>query len=676
MAANQKRSDALFDDSPVPMWVFDAETLRFLAVNQAAIDTYGYTRRQFLNRRITDIRPPDEVNRLTAQLKELPASEISGAWKNVTRDGRVIDVLVSSSSITFEGRAAVLASVRDVTTDRQRERALQASEERFRKAFNRSPVSLVIARAEDQELIDVNETFLRTFGYKREEVIGKSSVDLGMWVNPEDRNNLAPTESGHPRAGETALRAHDGTLWHGTLGIEDIDVGGEMCVLISFYGAAERLLVEEALERSRSLPLTGNANVAQRYAARLRTLHAIDRSILQGGSVEEIVNGALDHIIEAVGSVRASVVRYAETDGTPTIIGVRGAGIDENAPGTAWRTEAVRIPMDRVRDGPYVSLDLSNLPMEPAVVRALQEAGLRSFAAVALQFDGAIIGALAVWYEKSAVTDEDLEVLGEVGDQLALAMKQAGLIEEIRRRAQELEIRVQERTLELKVANEELQSFAYSVSHDLRAPLRAMHGFGQALLEDYGDEMNDTARDFTRRIIDASSHMDNLIQDLLSYSRVAHVELDLQPVALAAAAQDAIEQLKQEISDRGAAVSVKCRDLKVMAHQQTVVQVIVNLVSNGIKFVPEGNPPAIGITAGRSDGFVRLSVTDNGIGVEPQHADRIFGLFERLHGLEEYPGTGIGLAIVKRSTERMGGRVGLQSTPGKGSTFWLELPTA
>ncbi len=266
--------------------------------------------------------------------------------------------------------------------------------------------------------------------------------------------------------------------------------------------------------------------------------------------------------------------------------------------------------------------------------------------------------------------------MSEVADQLAVTLKQAALIEEIREHAQSLELAVEARTLELEEANGELEAFAYSVSHDLRAPLRAMQGFGQALIEDHGETMDATARDFTRRIVQASAHMDEIIQDLLAYSRVARADLRPEAVAITEATNDALAQLDEDIDKRGAIVSVKCGKLEITAHRQTVVQVIANLVSNGIKFVPPGETPVIGISAARHNGNVCLKVSDNGIGIEARHLERIFGLFERLHGMEEYPGTGIGLAIVKKGTERMGGSVGLESTIGEGSTFWVELPSA
>jgi len=228
----------------------------------------------------------------------------------------------------------------------------------------------------------------------------------------------------------------------------------------------------------------------------------------------------------------------------------------------------------------------------------------------------------------------------------------------------------------LKEANEELEAFAYSVSHDLRAPLRAMHGFAQALLEDYADLLDHQAQDYARRIVWAAQWMDAMIQDLLAYSRVSRVEMHLRPVGLGQAVQEALARLETEIEERGARVTVEEPLPDVIGHRATLVQVVENLLSNAVKFVAEGVQPRVQVWAEERGEHVRLWVADNGIGIAPEYHERIFRVFERLYGVEDYPGTGIGLAIVKKGVERMGGRVGVESDVGRGSRFWIELERA
>lgn len=236
-----------------------------------------------------------------------------------------------------------------------------------------------------------------------------------------------------------------------------------------------------------------------------------------------------------------------------------------------------------------------------------------------------------------------------------------------------LEDQVRERTATLEERNEELEAFGYSISHDLRAPLRTMQGFSEALLEDFGDKLDPTGRDYAERIVAGSRRMDELIRDLLAYSRVSRGELQLMPVALRPLADTALAELETTLRARAATVRVAETLPVVQGHAGTLSQVFANLLGNALKFVPENRPPVIDIVTDRQNGMVRVWVIDNGIGIATEHRDRIFRVFERLHSTEEYPGTGIGLAIVRKAMERMGGKVGVDSTPGQGSRFWIEL---
>ena len=238
-----------------------------------------------------------------------------------------------------------------------------------------------------------------------------------------------------------------------------------------------------------------------------------------------------------------------------------------------------------------------------------------------------------------------------------------------------LEDRVAARTHELQERNEELEAFGYSISHDLRAPLRAMQGFSQILLDEYGDRLDDEGRRYAGRIVAGATRMDQLIRDLLAYSRISREQLEPVPVNLSRIVKTALEQIDAELAERGADVKVQEPLPAVVGHAATLSQVVANLLGNGAKFMPPGRVPHLNVRAEPGREVVRLWVEDNGIGIQPEHQERIFGVFERLHANDEYPGTGIGLAIVRKGIERMGGRVGVESTPGQGSRFWIELPT-
>ncbi len=241
---------------------------------------------------------------------------------------------------------------------------------------------------------------------------------------------------------------------------------------------------------------------------------------------------------------------------------------------------------------------------------------------------------------------------------------------QLQRHAQELE----QRTRELQEANGALEAFGYSVSHDLRTPLRNLQALAQALEEDYADRLDAGGMDFCRRIIAAARKMDTLINDLLAYSRLSRSDLPLGRVDLNGVLAEAQSALADVLRESRARVVVEGRLPSVFGHRTTLVQVATNLLANALKFVAPGVRPEVRVWTEERDGFVRLWVEDNGIGIAPEHQQRIFRVFERLHGEESYPGTGIGLAIVKKGVERMGGRAGLESEVGRGSRFWVDLP--
>ncbi|HEU4324029.1 MAG TPA: PAS domain S-box protein [Roseiflexaceae bacterium] len=236
-----------------------------------------------------------------------------------------------------------------------------------------------------------------------------------------------------------------------------------------------------------------------------------------------------------------------------------------------------------------------------------------------------------------------------------------------------LEGRVRERTAQLEQANQALQAFASTVAHDLRAPLRSMQGFAQILEEDYGEHLDEEGHSYVRHIVEAAHDMDRLIQDLLAYSRISQAEIPLQQVDLDRVVADALGAVAGLSRERQARITVEHPLPAVHGHPGMLVQVLGNLLANALTFTTPDTPPQVHIRAERRGSRVRLWVEDNGIGIAPEHHERIFRVFERLHGVERYPGTGIGLAIVQQGIARMGGQVGVESQLGRGSRFWIEL---
>jgi len=238
----------------------------------------------------------------------------------------------------------------------------------------------------------------------------------------------------------------------------------------------------------------------------------------------------------------------------------------------------------------------------------------------------------------------------------------------------ELERRVQERTAELGAANKELETFSYSVAHDLKAPLRGIDGYSRLLLQDYADRLDAEGRQFLRNIRGAAQHMDQLTDDLLAYSRLERREMQAGKVNPQELIEALLAERAEEIKARGVAVTLANSCTSVTADREGLAMALRNLLQNALKFSANVPKPMIEIGGRDAGGKCIFSVRDNGVGFDMKFHDRIFDIFQRLHRSEDYPGTGVGLAIVRKAVERMGGRVWAESEPGRGATFYLEIP--
>lgn len=271
----------------------------------------------------------------------------------------------------------------------------------------------------------------------------------------------------------------------------------------------------------------------------------------------------------------------------------------------------------------------------------------------------------------SAIREEKGEIFGIARDVTEIVRAS----QELHDLNRELETRVELRTRELETANRELESFSYAVSHDLRAPLRAIEGFSRMVTERHGEDLPEEARHYLERVRTASSRMGEIIDGLLSLSRFSRGDLRTETVDLSEIASGIVEDLRAADPDRNAEVTIE-REMHAMGDRRMLQSLLLNLIANAWKFSSERDPAVIEIGSGIDGGVTEFHVRDNGAGFDQKHVEKLFKPFQRLHSIEEFEGSGLGLATVQRIVSRHGGAVRAEGELEKGATFLFTLPSA
>ncbi len=296
---------------------------------------------------------------------------------------------------------------------------------------------------------------------------------------------------------------------------------------------------------------------------------------------------------------------------------------------------------------------------------------------------GAILGFLVAYYREPVLPNRQEREIVDVAVRTAAIAIERSRSERALRESQErlqmyaetLEQTVNERTAKLRETIGELEAFSYSVSHDMRAPLRSMQGYAELLLSTHSSQLPDEGTHYLQRISKNAERLELLVRDVLAYSKVAKEEIVLTPIDLEAFLPSLVAQLS-DLQRTRAEVHLQHPLPTVMGHEAYLSQIFSNLVGNAIKFTRPEVTPRIEISTERRGEEIMLRVRDNGIGIDPQHFQRIFEIFGRVHPDRMYEGTGIGLSIVKKAVHRMGGSIGIDSTLGDGSCFWFTLKLA
>ena len=405
-----------------------------------------------------------------------------------------------------------------------------------------------------------------------------------------------------------------------------------------------------------------------RQAERLRIVHEIDRAITSEVKPEAIAGAVLQPLRRLLGVARANINLIDEAAGD--VEWFASAGRNRTHVGSGLRFPAHLIgDIGGLRRGEPQKIATQAQP--PSKERdALLATGVHHYMAIPMLAGGELIGAVSFGGEEDAFPEEQVSIALEVATQLAVAISNARLYQKVRRHTEELELKVRERTAELHAANRELEAFSYSVSHDLRAPLRAVDGYAQMLEEDYAGRLDAEGRRLLGIVRSEAARMGQLIDDLLHFAQVGRRPVVRAPLDMGALASEVIAELAPAHPKARIALE---RLPPASGDRSLLRQVWINLISNALKYSARQEAARIEV-GGRVEGAENVFwVRDNGAGFDMRYAGKLFKVFQRLHRQEEFDGTGVGLAIVQRVIERHGGRVWAEGAVGQGACFSFTL---
>jgi PAS domain S-box-containing protein len=549
----------------------------------------------------------------------------------------------------FEGRQARLE---------ERTRALQESEQRFKQLVDVAQEGIWVA--DDRGVITyVNQRMADLLGYSNGSLLGRPVYDfIEADSRPGAQRTLSRRGSRPGHSQDLRFRRRDGTQLWGL--VSSSPILGKDGVLVGTVG-----MVTDITERKRA------EDQLRRSADRLAMLHDMDQAIVAAQSPAEIGRAALGRMRRMVPCQRCTLVLFDyERRQAQMIAGFAGglhlaaapSPLSDFLPGEGLRSGAVS----------YIE-DLTMLEDSAPVYRQLLAEGIRTVLSVPLLVEGEAIGEINLGSSNPAAFDaEHRDIALEVATPLAIAIQHARLREELSRQTGELERRVAERGAAVRAATAELETVLYSVSHDLRAPLRQLIGFSRLLLDESGPELDSAARHYAQRIHEAADRMATLVDDLINLSRIGRQDLLRREVRLTTLVEDVVGQFRSP-SD-GRVIDWQVEELPTLECDPGLIKIaITNLLSNAVKFTRPRERATIRIRPVESDGQVGIAVEDNGVGFKMAYAGKLFGMFQRLHRPDEFEGNGAGLAVVQRIAHKHGGRVWAEAEPDSGATFYLTL---
>ncbi|MCI0540883.1 MAG: PAS domain S-box protein [Verrucomicrobiales bacterium] len=656
LRVSEERYRTLVESAPEAILVVDVDTGRFVDANENSVRLFGLEREELLKLGPVDVSPftinGHDVRELAAEKIQETLNGGAAVFEWIHRNSAGEDIPCEVRLMRLPGtRNLVRGSITDIT---ERKLAEKAGAKQL-AAMEAVPDGIAILN-HDEVYTYMNEAHAKTYGYDRpEELIGKSwrllyfedeikRIEQEVWPELGEKGRWQ---------GELPGKRRDGSAFDVEVSLTALQDDELICVC---RDVTERKCADEALRQS---------------VERLRIMREIDRSILAAQSAEEIARVALRRLRELVPAERITVALKGPAPDEATVLATdedaeRDLAAGKRLPLEPYGNLAHRISETLQRGETYL-LDVLNAPDSVPAVRDMQTTGRRYYFIVPLLADGELIGSLSLGTNRlSDLTAKHLEVARGVADGLAIAVQQARLHEQIEQHAAELEQRVAERTAEL-------EAFSYSVSHDLRTPLLTIDGFSRMLLEDYSGGLDAEGQRLLKTICSNSQNMGRLIDDLLAFSRLGRQEMRPAEIEMSELARTVCTELQATAPERK--LQFRLQPLPPAHGDPAMIrQVFVNLISNAIKFTGPRDVAMIEVGAVEEENHNVYFVKDNGVGFEMKYADKLFGVFQRLHRDDEFAGTGVGLAFVQRIIQRHGGRVWAEGKAGAGATVYFTLP--
>ncbi|MCX7139620.1 MAG: PAS domain S-box protein [Proteobacteria bacterium] len=641
---SEAKYSAFFDTCPDPAVITRAKDGVHLSINQAWCDATGYTREEGLGRSTLDLNLWANLADRQAILAQVATQGklLNFATRFVRKDGAAIEVLLSAAAIDLGGEPCIASIWRDVTELLRMEREHVQSNQRYRTLFDAALDAIVII-SPDGRMLDINAVGLRATGYSGDELIGKNvallfdSKELAM--HPL---RLARVFSDGELRARRTVRARDG---HGI----PVDL-----VAGPLPDGNILAIVRDMSERKRNQALLQNVARA-----------------VSGEVGEDFFRSLVGNLSKELAADYCFIGEIVPNDPTKVrTLAFCANGVE--APNFEYSLEGSPCA-DAIAKRGAVAFPAKVCEQFPRDL-GLQRMGVQGYAGTSLiDSKGVGIGILVVM-SRTMITEVGLwtSVLGIFGARAAAEIQRARADAGLRELNLSLDQKVRERTAELELANRELESFSYSISHDLRAPLRAINGFTRILSLDHQDKLDQEASSLLGRISQNATRMNRLIEDVLEFTRIGRGTLNPRKIDMRAMVGEVAAESQ---AGAGTSAQISIGDLPPATGDASVLRLVwQNLIGNALKFSRHAVLPRVEIAGTQRDGMIEYLIRDNGAGFDAAYADKLFGIFQRLHSAKEFEGTGIGLAIVRRIVQRHGGEIFAEGAVGAGATFRFTLP--